>query len=146
MAEADEHISPGAEQADEASHEEAQHRGIKDVARMLGVTHRTLRFYEDNGLISPQRVGSTRIYSRREIGRMQLILRGKRLGFTLREIAEFLDLYDADPSHREQMEHLLVRLREKLSALRAQKAALEETMKELRQMECEARAWLDTKG
>jgi DNA-binding transcriptional MerR regulator len=138
MAEADEHISSEAQDAEGASH-----LGIKEAARMLGVTHRTLRFYEDNGLISPQRVGSTRIYSKREIGRMQLILRGKRLGFTLREIGEFLDLYDTDPSHREQMEHLLVRIREKLSDLRAQKSALEETIKELRQMESEAKAWLD---
>ncbi len=138
MAEADKPMAPEAGAADDASH-----LGIKEAARMLGVTHRTLRFYEDNGLISPQRVGSTRIYSRREIGRMQLILRGKRLGFTLREIGEFLDLYDTDPSHREQMEHLLVRVREKLAELRAQKVALEETMKELRQMEGEAKAWLD---
>ncbi len=125
--------------------DEVAHKGIKDVASLLGVTHRTLRFYEDHGLISPQRAGSTRIYSRRDIGRMQLILRGKRLGFSLREIAEFLNLYDADPSHREQMEHLLGRVREKLSNLRAQKEALEETMKELRQMEDEAKAWLERK-
>ena len=140
MAEADERMAPVPPVADEVAH-----LGINEAARMLGVTHRTLRFYEDNGLISPQRVGSTRIYSRREIGRMQLILRGKRLGFSLREIAEFLDLYDADPNHREQMEHLLDRVQEKLSDLRAQKAALEETMKELRQMEDEAKAWLDRK-
>lgn len=118
---------------------DAAPKGIKDVAKMLDVTHRTLRFYEDNGLISPQRVGSTRIYSKREIGRMQLILRGKRLGFSLREIGEFLDLYDADPSHREQMEHLIGRVRAKLADLRAQKAALEETMRELRQIEREAK-------
>ncbi len=114
-------------------------KGIKDVAKMLGVTHRTLRFYEDNGLISPQRVGSTRIYSKRDIGRMQLILRGKRLGFSLREIGEFLDLYDTDPSHREQMEHLIGRVREKLAELRAQKTALEETIRELKQIEAEAK-------
>ena len=114
------------------------HRGIQDVARELGVTPRTLRFYEDNGLISPERVGSTRIYTRRDVGRMQLILRGKRLGFTIREIREFLDLYDSDPSHREQMEHLLGRVRERLDSLTAQKAALEETMAELRQIEAEA--------
>lgn len=123
----------------EAAKGDDEPKGIKDVARMLGVTHRTLRFYEDNGLIAPQRVGSTRIYSKREIGRMQLILRGKRLGFSLREIGEFLDLYDADPSHREQMEHLIGRVREKLSDLRKQKVALEETMRELRQIEQEAR-------
>ncbi len=65
-------------------------RGIQDVANSLGVTTRTLRFYEDRGLIEPRRVGTARVYSKRETGRMQLILRGKRLGFSLREIEEFL--------------------------------------------------------
>ncbi|MEX6999518.1 MerR family transcriptional regulator, partial [Pseudomonas aeruginosa] len=69
--------------------------GIQEVSRMLGVSARTLRFYEDKGLIEPCRIGTTRVYTRREVARMQLILRGKRLGFTLRDIEEFLDLYDA---------------------------------------------------
>jgi DNA-binding transcriptional MerR regulator len=114
------------------------HQGIQEVASALGVTPRTLRFYEDNGLISPQRVGSTRVYSRRDVGRMQLILRGKRLGFTIREIREFLDLYDADPSHREQMEHLIGRVEERLGSLAAQKAAIEETITELEEIVREA--------
>ena len=71
-----------------------------------GSRPRTLRFYEDKGLIEPRRVGTTRVYTRREVGRMQLILRGKRLGFSLRDIQEFLDLYDADPQHVEQMRRL----------------------------------------
>lgn len=116
----------------------ALHQGIQDVARQLGVTPRTLRFYEDNGLISPERVGSTRVYAKRDIGRMQLILRGKRLGFTIREIREFLNLYDTDPAHREQMAHLLARVRERLDGLRQQMVALEETIGELRVIEAEA--------
>jgi DNA-binding transcriptional MerR regulator len=80
--------------------------GINDVARMLDVTPRTLRFYEDKGLITPCRVGAIRVYTKRQIARMQLILRGKRLGFSLRDIEEFLDLYDADPQHVEQMRAL----------------------------------------
>jgi DNA-binding transcriptional MerR regulator len=114
------------------------HQGIQEVATALGVTPRTLRFYEDNGLISPQRVGSTRVYSRRDVGRMQLILRGKRLGFTIREIREFLDLYDTDPSHREQMEHLVGRVEERLGSLLAQKVAIEETIAELEEIVREA--------
>lgn len=110
-------------------------RGIKDVASQLGVTQRTLRFYEDKGLIEPQRVGATRIYSRREVGRMQLILRGKRLGFSLREIKEFLDLYDVDPGHLEQMRRLAERVRERLVDLEQQRVALDETVTELRQIE-----------
>ena len=126
---------------DENAPREAHH-GIREVARQLGVTARTLRFYEDKGLIAPARAGSTRIYSARDIGRMRLILRGKRLGFTIREIGEFLDLYDVDPTHREQMELLLARVRDRLGALVKQKAAIEETIGELRGIEREARQWL----
>ncbi|GGD53392.1 MerR family transcriptional regulator [Croceicoccus pelagius] len=114
------------------------HKGIQELAEMLGVTQRTLRFYEDNGLISPQRVSGTRIYSRRDVGRMQLILRGKRLGFSIREIREFLDLYDSDPTQHGQMDHLLSRVRAKISDLRAQQVALEKTIAELLQIEAEA--------
>ncbi|HEX7874357.1 MAG TPA: MerR family DNA-binding transcriptional regulator [Sphingobium sp.] len=110
-------------------------RGIKEVAEQLDVTQRTLRFYEDKGLIEPQRVGATRIYSRREVGRMQLILRGKRLGFSLREIKEFLDLYDVDPQHIEQMRRLAERVRERLVDLEQQRIDIDKTMKELTEME-----------
>lgn len=82
---------------------EEELRGIQEVADFLGITPRTLRFYEDRGLIEPRRIGTVRIYTKRETGRMQLILRGKRLGFSLRDIQEFLDLYEADPQHVEQM-------------------------------------------
>ncbi|HET8612755.1 MAG TPA: MerR family DNA-binding transcriptional regulator [Sphingomonas sp.] len=115
-------------------------RGIQDVARTLGVTQRALRFYEDKGLIEPQRIGTMRVYSRREVGRMQLILRGKRLGFSLRQIKEFLDLYDADPRHIEQMRLLAARVGERLIALEQQKRAIELTVEELRSIKAEAEA------
>ena len=92
-------------------------RGIQQIASDLGITTRTLRFYEDKGLIEPRRIGTTRVYTRREVGRMQLILRGKRLGFSLREIQEFLDLYDADPQHVEQMRRLAERVRKRVDEL-----------------------------
>ena len=113
--------------------------GIQELASELGVTHRTLRFYEDKGLISPQRIGTTRVYSKREMGRMQLILRGKRLGFSIREIGEFLDLYDADPEQHAQIEALLKRVRAKREDLRHQRQAIDETIKELNLIvkECE---------
>lgn len=116
--------------------------GIQDAATQLGVTMRTLRFYEDKGLISPQRVGITRIYSRREIGRMQLILRGKRLGFSIREIKEFLDLYDVDPEHHEQVRALRTRVGDRISDLRKQKRAIEQTLDELLSIDRQAQAWL----
>lgn len=132
-----------AEAADTAgAGDESALLGIQDVARKLGVTLRALRFYEKEGLIKPERVGTTRVYTRREIARMQLILRGKRLGFSIREIAEFLDLYDADPEHKEQMERLIERVRERLSELEEQRVALELTIEELTVIEQEAAARL----
>lgn len=119
---------------------EADFQGIQEVSALLGITPRTLRFYEDKGLITPQRVGKTRIYTRREIGRMQLILRGKKLGFSIREIQEFLDLYDADPTQIEQMRRLLERVRARLADLEQQKLALDETIDELRLIENQASA------
>jgi len=107
-------------------------RGIQDVADELGVTSRTIRLYEDKGLLDPPRIGAMRVYSRREVGRLQLILRGKRLGFSLREIGEFLKLYDADPLHLEQTRTLLSRTMERIEALEAQRLALDETLDELR--------------
>ena len=112
--------------------------GINDAAAQLGVTHRALRFYEDKGLIEPARLGNIRSYSRRDIARMQLILRGKRLGFSLREIKEFLDLYDADPTQLEQMQHLVAQIRVRLRQLERQSAALHTTIEELTTMEAQA--------
>lgn len=118
-------------------------QGIQDVAAQLGISHRTLRFYEDKGLIEPARVGNTRIYSRREVARMQLILRGKQLGFSIREIKEFLDLYDADPTQAEQLRLLLTRVREHIGLLEKQRAQLDKTLTELRQIEAQTREKLD---
>lgn len=117
-------------------------RGIQDVASQLGISHRTLRFYEDQGLIEPARVGNTRIYARREVARMQLILRGKRLGFSIREIKEFLDLYDADPTQAEQLRLLVKGVAERIALLEKQREEIEKTLHELRQIEAQTRAKL----
>jgi DNA-binding transcriptional MerR regulator len=114
-------------------------KGIQEVARELGMTMRALRFYEDKGLIAPQRVGTTRIYGKREVARIRLVLRGRALGFTVREIKEFLDLYDVDPEHVEQMRRFSQRVHERLEELEQRKAAIEETIAELRQLERETR-------
>jgi len=119
--------------------DEEELHGIQEVANSLGVTTRTLRFYEDRGLIEPRRVGTARVYSKRETARMQLILRGKRLGFSLREIEEFLRLYDADPQHVEQMRVLAERCRERVNELRQQMTALVQTVEELETIERQAR-------
>jgi DNA-binding transcriptional MerR regulator len=125
--------------------EQGEVTGINDVARMLNVTPRTLRFYEDKGLITPCRAGAIRVYTKRQIARMQLILRGKRLGFSLRDIEEFLDLYDADPQHVEQMRALAERCRQRIELLESQRTAIAETLAELETIERQALARVPTR-
>jgi len=108
---------------------------VSQLARQLGVTARTIRFYEDKHLISPQRAGTTRVYTHRDRARLMLILRGKRLGFSLREIKEFLDLYDVDPAHHVQLRQLLAGVRKRMGTLREQRAAIDESMTELGEIE-----------
>jgi DNA-binding transcriptional MerR regulator len=104
---------------------------VTQLASELGVTARTLRFYEGKGLIVPSRLGTTRVYMARDRARMILILRGKRLGFSLREIAEYLDLYDTDPSQKAQNARLLKLVNIRMGKLEQQRAALEEMLQEL---------------
>lgn len=115
---------------------------VTQLANDLGVTARTVRFYEDKGLLNPQRVGNTRVYTHRDRARLILILRGKRLGFTLREIKEYLDLYDADPTQQEQLRALLKRVQNRIDSLIEQEKALIETLAELRAIEQQAQGAL----
>jgi len=108
---------------------------VSQLARQLGVTARTIRFYEDKQLIAPQRAGTTRVYTHRDRARLMLILRGKRLGFSLREIKEFLDLYDVDPAHHVQLHKLLGGVRKRMAKLREQRTAIEESLSELGEIE-----------
>ncbi len=105
---------------------------VTELATELGVTARALRFYEDKGLISPQRAGNTRVYTHRDRGRLLLILRGKRLGFSLREVRDWLDLYDLDPNQVAQMTRLRDKVRARIAALEGQRADLKATLAELR--------------
>ena len=116
---------------------------VTQLAKELGVTPRAIRFYEDKGLIAPQRAGSTRVYTHRDRVRMVLILRGKRLGFSLREIREYLDLYDADQTHAEQQRLLLKAVRARIARLEDQRAALEQTLAEARDIEAHTIAALE---
>ena len=104
---------------------------VTELAKELGLTPRAIRFYEDKGLIDPARVGATRVYSPRERARMLLILRGKRLGFSLAEIKKFLDLYAVDPRHVEQKRALLVGVKKRIAELEGMKVSLERTLDEL---------------
>ena len=111
---------------------------VTQLAKDLGVTARTVRFYEDKGLLTPQRAGNTRVYTHRDRARLILILRGKRLGFSLREIKEYLDLYDADPTQQEQLRALLKRIQTRIGSLVDPEQALVETLAELRAIEQQA--------
>ncbi len=107
---------------------------VSELANDLGVTPRALRFYEDKGLIAPQRAGNTRVYTHRDRGRLMLILRGKRLGFTLREVREWLDLYEVDPDQSAQMARLGDKVRKRIDALEQQRDDLDATLEELREI------------
>lgn len=119
---------------------------VTELARDLGVTPRTIRFYEDQGLISPQRAGNTRVYTHRDRARMILILRGKQLGFSLRDIKEYLDLYVVDATQTEQVLHLARKARERIDQLEAQLVAVKTTLSELREIERQALATLSERG
>lgn len=119
---------------------------VTELASELKVTPRALRFYEDKGLIAPQRAGKTRVYTARDRRRIVLILRGKRLGFSLREIAEWLDLYDDLPDQVGPMRLALARTRQRIEALQSQHRDLEETLQELRGIESAVEHSLRSKG
>tara|TARA_A100001388_G_scaffold272435_1_gene252728 strand:+ start:486 stop:893 length:408 start_codon:yes stop_codon:yes gene_type:complete len=116
---------------------------ITELAREAGVTARAIRFYESKGLLTPRRAGTTRIYTHRERGRLQLILRGKRLGFSLTDIGEYLDLYDADPTQHDQIVLLLDKVNNRIGELESQKADINDTLKELSGVRAQALAAMD---
>jgi len=119
---------------------------VTELARDLGVTPRTIRFYEDQGLISPQRAGNTRVYTHRDRARMILILRGKQLGFSLRDIKEYLDLYVVDTTQSEQLHHLVKKARERIVQLEGQLQAVKTTLQELRDIERVSLETLSSRG
>jgi DNA-binding transcriptional MerR regulator len=119
---------------------------VTELARDLGITPRTIRFYEDQGLIAPQRAGNTRVYTHRDRGRMILILRGKQLGFSLRDIKEYLDLYAVDTTQTEQLQHLVKKARERITQLESQLQAVKTTLSELREIERQSAELLETRG
>lgn len=108
---------------------------ISQLAHEFGITARAIRFYEDKGLICPQRDGQRRIFSARDRVRLMLILRGKRLGFSLREIQEILDLYDTDTGETKQLAHLLAKIQERRDSLLRQREDIDVTLQEIDRLE-----------
>ena len=105
---------------------------IRQLTKEFSVTARTLRFYEDEGLIAPERRGQTRIYSTRDRARIILILRGRRVGFSLAEIREILDLYGVHDGGVTQLVHSRKKFAERVDTLEKQKIDIDEALKELR--------------
>lgn len=119
---------------------------ITDLSEELGVTPRAIRFYEAKGLLEPQRLGQNRVYTYRDRARLLIILRGKRLGFSLARVKEYLDLYDADPTQKEQFVHLLRGVRQRKAELDRQRRDLELTMSELCEVEREVLEAMKARG
>lgn len=119
---------------------------VTELARELAVTPRAIRFYESKGLLRPQRAGTTRVYDHRDRGRLLLILRGKRMGFSLAQVQQFLDLYDVDPDQHLQLVHLLRGARHRIAQLERQRHDLEVTLGELREVEAQCAAAMRERG
>jgi DNA-binding transcriptional MerR regulator len=104
---------------------------IGEMAKTFGVTLRTLRFYEDKGLLHPKREGSTRLYTRRDRARLKLILLGRKVGFSLRDVKQMIDLYDPTGSNTRQLKLTLDKSEKQLARLNKQRAVIDEAIGEL---------------
>ncbi len=112
---------------------------ISDLAREFGVTTRAIRFYEDEGLLSPGRSGRQRVYTSRDHVRLKLIVRGKRLGFSLSEVREIIEMYDLDPGESGQLRYFLEQIKKRREALQQQRHDIELTLDELDSIESECK-------
>lgn len=119
---------------------------ISQLSEEFGITPRAIRFYEDEELIKPTRQGQSRIYSPRDRARLALILRGKRVGFSLVEIKEMLDLYDMNDGQATQLSHAIKKFNERISSLERQRGDIEQALVELRQGRARLEVILADKG
>jgi len=105
---------------------------ISELAREFGITPRTIRFYEDQGIVSPAREGRNRVYHPRDRTRLKLALRGKRMGFQLAEILDLINMYDASPDNTDaQLQHYVEVLERHRTTLEQQRRDLEQTLREI---------------
>lgn len=116
---------------------------ISDLARELDITTRTIRFYEEQGMLSPERRGQERIYSARDRVALKLILRGKRLGFSLAECRELIELYDPDSGNQKQLNSMLAKIAERRAQLEQQLLDIQQMQLELDTAEERCRAALE---
>lgn len=111
---------------------------ISDLTRAFDVTARTLRFYEEQGLLTPRRKGARRLYSERERVRLLLIVKGRRLGFSLAQCRDIIDLYDGEATEAPQLHRLIETIRSRRAAFQAQLQTLDQILADLDQVEAEA--------
>ena len=112
---------------------------ITELADEFGVTLRTLRHYEDVGLLFPERRGTTRVFHHRDRVRLELILRGKRLGFTLPEIATIVNMYDDQPGEAGQLHYLIDQIDVRREELEQRRRDIDDTIAELAEVEARCR-------
>ena len=117
---------------------------IGDMAKHFDVTLRTLRFYEDKGLIHPKREGNTRLYTQKDVTRLELIMLGRRVGFSLREVKQIMDLYDPKGTSTKQLRLLLDKSERQLGRLEKQRKAIDDAIGELKSAMADWRAALNT--
>lgn len=144
--------APSASSTARARQALAEHRGpdsgelfgITELCEAFGITLRTIRFYEDKGLLSPRRVNGARVYTRRDRARLAIILRSKAIGASLEEIRHYLDLYGAHGEGRQQqLKYVRERTDTAIAELEAKRAHLDAMLAELRMINTEVRAQLD---
>lgn len=119
---------------------------ITELADEFGITLRTIRFYEENGLVAPQRKGTQRVFRERDRVRLNLVLRGKRLGFPLDEIKKIVNMYDAEPGEVGQLHYLLEQIDVRRTELEQRRKDIDETLDDLNDLEHRCRADLATLG
>ena len=114
---------------------------ISDLAQEFNLTTRAIRFYEDEGLLEPGRSGRRRVYSARDRVRLKLILRGKRLGFSLSDVRDIIEMYDLDAGETGQLRYFLDQIQERREALEQQRSDIDLTLRELDEIEsqCQGR-------
>ncbi|MBX3570515.1 MAG: MerR family DNA-binding transcriptional regulator [Rhizobiaceae bacterium] len=119
---------------------------IGEMASLFDVTLRTLRFYEDKGLLHPRRDGNMRLYARRDRARLKLILLGRKIGFSLRDVKQMIDLYDPTGSNTKQLRLTLDKSEKQLGRLQKQRAAIDEAIGEVTQLTSTVRRMLSERG
>ena len=118
---------------------------ISELSKEFGITTRTMRFYESRGLILPERIGTSRRYSKRDRARLILILRGRNLGFTVEDVGDYLALYDSDPGQVAQTQLLLDKVTAAIETLRVKRSDIDKALADLDDIRARCDSHLKTK-